>query len=151
MARAGRFEFDFVDLAKANQVAELIASMKARGETLSVLDISNVADWTSLFRLAKPLQAFGAVAKPTSTIVVTKNDDRGAWSYGAFKLNENNLSALASLRFDASVDLSDGSAFMRLFSAKSSRLDCDGRACGDWLAQLMSVSRGWDAYLNSAH
>lgn len=147
LARAHAFAIDWINIIRMNQVSELVDAMKSEGDSLSILDLSNVADWTGSPALAKPILTLGQVGNPNTIILQTAVENL-YWIFGSFTLTNENKSHLQSDNLPKDYVLQEGTPLNELFSMKISRLQCNNRTeCAKFKQELESVTRDWDEYL----
>jgi hypothetical protein len=145
--------FDWIDLTSSNGISALVKSMRRNGEILSILDLSNVPEYTMFTPLTPALVAFAKISTPDTVILQTTENGSGLWFYSAFKMTEQNLEKLKTYDdqkqrgLGAVWDLKINPEFLHLFSVQSAGGLCRTPECQASQAECKRVDQDQRHYI----
>jgi len=140
MIRAGDITFDWLDVKNTAAIQALVKSMKANGETLSIIDFSNIPEWITFTPIATALNEFVSISRPETVVLQTIEEDV-RWTYFAFDLTNENQQKLKT--YPAGADA------MAYFLMRSSTPNFEGRDYEAFKVELKKLEKDWSLYLGS--
>lgn len=139
MIHAGDISFDWLDITNKDAILALVNLLKQNGETLSIIDFSNIPEWTTFSPIAKALVEFIPISRPETVALETTEQDIW-WTYFAFDLTEENQQKVKTYPADADA--------ISYFLMRSSSPNFKGRDVDAFKAELMGIQKEWDRYLD---